>query len=176
MDELKTQQWLDQEDRRVSAYVRDHGCSLEYILGCDCPDSTPFCYTIGLFGLGHPELLVFGTDQRSAAGLLNHVFGLVRDGRDLVPGELLTFEQSPVSWFVEAVPNPGDIVFGANRHYQRPAEFSVPVLQLTWSVHDDFPWDAGYCLGPHVQPRPGSFDARGPADCTCEPCNCRGPH
>jgi hypothetical protein len=65
-------------------------------------------------------------------------------------------------------------VFGANRHYQRPAAHSVPVLQLTWSVHGHFPWDAGYCLGPHVQPRPGSFDARRSEDCSCR-CTCGGP-
>jgi hypothetical protein len=122
------------------------------------------------------ELLVLGLDQGSAAGVLNHVFGMVRDGRDLVPGELLTFEQSPESWFVEEVPNPGDIVFGANRHYQRPAEHSVPVLQLTWSVHGDFPWDPGYCLEAHVQPRPGTFHAGAPADCSCRPCGCGAPH
>lgn len=177
MDDLTTQQWLDQEDRRVSAYIRAHGCSLEYVFACSCPGTTPFCYTIGLFGLGHPELLVFGVEQGTAAGLLNHAFALVRGGRDLVPGELLTFEQSQTSWLVEDVPNPGDIVFAANRHYRRPAEHSVPVLQLTWSVHGDFPGDAGYCLGPHVQPRPGTFDAREPVDCecACDPDQCPGP-
>lgn len=176
MDDVRTQQWLDQEDRRISEFIRDHGCALQYVMACDCPDSTPFCYTIGLFGLGHPELLVFGLDHCSAAGLLNDVFRQVRGGRDLVPGELLTFERSPLSWYVEQVPNPGEIVFEANRHYARPPEYSVPVLQLTWSVHGDFPWDPGYCLGPHVQPRPGAFDARGPDDCTCPPCDCPGPH
>ncbi len=61
---------------------------------------------------------------------------------------------------VEQVPNPGDIVYGANRHYRRPDEASVPVLQLTW---DDgagrFPWDDGYSVPASVQPRPGSFRA-----------------
>lgn len=177
MDGIRTQQWLDQEDRRISAFIRDFGASLEYIFGCDCPTSTPFCYTIGLFGLGHPELLVFGLDQHTAAAVLNRAFGLVQGGRDLVPGEQLRFEESPEIWLVEQVPNPGNIVFGANRHYQRPAAFSVPVLQLTWSAHGLFPWDAGYCLEPHVQPRPGSFDARDLADCACLPSSsCCGPH
>lgn len=43
-------------------------------------------------GLGHPEPLVFGLDYPSAPGLLNHLFGLVAVGRDLVSGELLAFE------------------------------------------------------------------------------------
>ncbi|WP_413785731.1 DUF4262 domain-containing protein [Intrasporangium zincisolvens] len=62
-------QWLDQEDRRVSEYIRRYGCSLEHVMPCDGEGiSTSFCYTIGLFGLGHPELLVFGLDQASASG------------------------------------------------------------------------------------------------------------
>jgi hypothetical protein len=52
------------------------------------------------------------------------------------------------------------IVFAANRHYQLPPEYSVPVLQLSY---DDkagrFPWDDGYAA-PEMQPRPGTFDAR----------------
>jgi hypothetical protein len=160
MDELKTQQWLDQEDRRVSAYIRDHGCSLEYILGCDCPDSTPFCYTIGLFGLGHPELLLFGTGPETACAVLNDVFARVKAGADLLPGQLLTFEDWPHRLFAEEVPNPGDILFGANRHYRRPDEHSVPALQLTWDdTTGRFPWDDGYSVPGWVQPRPGTFRA-----------------
>jgi hypothetical protein len=57
-------------------------------------------------------------------------------------------------------PNPGDVVLGANRVYQRPPEFSVPALQLAWTHRDGtFPWDPGYPCGPECQPRPGTWTA-----------------
>lgn len=175
MDEIRLSQWLDQEDRRVSENIRRHGCSLEYVMPCvGDTDTTAFCYTIGLFGLGHPELIVFGLDQHRAAGFLNHMHGLIKAGRDLVPGEVLTFAGHDERYLVEEVPNPGDIIFGANRHYARPSEFSVRAFQLTWSVGCAFPWDEGSPYPPYRQPRPGTFSARiedgddaGPCSCGC---------
>ena len=59
----------------------------------------------------------------------------------------------------EEVPNPGEIVFEANRFYQRPNEASVPVLQLTYTDKNGrYPWDEG-CLRPELQPRPGTWRA-----------------
>src|SRR5215211_2861727 len=74
-------------------------------------------------------------------------------------GQLITFRGWPHKIIPEELPNPGVIVFSANRFYQRPAEFSVPVLQLSY---DDkagrFPWEPGYAA-PEMQPRPGTFRA-----------------
>ena len=59
----------------------------------------------------------------------------------------------------EVLPNPGEILFTANRFYQRPEEASVPALQLSY---DDkagrFPWEEGYAA-PEMQPRPGTWSA-----------------
>jgi hypothetical protein len=168
MSDLALQAWLDQEDQRVATAIRSSGCSIEYVMGggCECcdddpdPESPSFAYTIGLFGLGHPELLIFGTAPETAGAVLGDVFARVKAGADLLPGQLLTFEDWPHRIFVEEVPNPGDILFGANRHYRRPDEYSVPALQLTW---DDttgcFPWDDGYSAPLWIQPRPGTFRA-----------------
>jgi hypothetical protein len=61
---------------------------------------------------------------------------------------------------VEELPNPGEVVLGANRFYERPAEYSVPAYQLTWAHRDGlFPWDEGYRCGPECQPRPGTWRA-----------------
>ncbi|WP_323095604.1 DUF4262 domain-containing protein [Intrasporangium sp. YIM S08009] len=104
---------------------------------------------------------------------LNHLYSMVVKGRDLVPGEELSFPDHEERYLVEQVPNPGDIVFGANRHYRRPSEVSVPVLQLTWSVAGAFPWEGGYPYPAHRQPRPGTFSARvegdgaGSGGCAC---------
>jgi hypothetical protein len=59
----------------------------------------------------------------------------------------------------EPVPNPGEIVFEANRYYQRPADVSVSVLQLSYDdTEGRFPWEKGYAA-PEMQPRPGTFKA-----------------
>jgi hypothetical protein len=77
-----------------------------------------------------------------------------------VAGELITFPDCTIRLTAEASPNPGAIVFGANRHYQRPDEDSVPVLQLTWDdTGGRFPWDDDYSVPAWIQPRPGTFTA-----------------
>ena len=160
--------WLDQEDAAVRTHVRQHGVHLTYVSGgaCSAPgccsgtdDAGPaFGYTTGLFGLRHPELLVFGVGPETAFGLLNTVAARVRGGERLKSGESLTFEQWESRVVVETVPNPGDIVYTANRFYRRRASRSVPVLQLTYDdAAGRFPWDREYA-GPE-QPRPGAFRA-----------------
>lgn len=164
---VQTQAWLDQEDARVAAMIRQYGWSVECVNSGTCShpgcggesDGLPFAYTIGLFGMGHPELLILGTTVATAMGVLNTLGERVRAGENLVPGQLLTFDEWPHRIVPEAVPNPGEILFGANRHYARPAEHSVPALQLSY---DDkagrFPWEPDY-VAPDMQPRPGSFRA-----------------
>lgn len=163
MSDTATEAWLDQEDRHVAAVIREHGCFIQYVYGCTCGgcgEKTSFAYSVGFFGLGHPEVLVLGLAQGNAGPVINDLFARVRGGGDLVPGQLLTFDGWPHRMFVEQVPNPGEIAYSANRHYQRPPEASVPLLQLTW---DDrwgrFPWDDGYAVPADVQPRPGTFRA-----------------
>jgi len=74
--------WFDQLNAELKATIRRRGWSIQYVGGggCaapECPcyedDGPPFAYTIGLFGLGHPELLIFGVDQAAAALVLNSV-------------------------------------------------------------------------------------------------------
>jgi hypothetical protein len=161
--------WLDQQDSNLAAHIRRYGWHIEYVGGGQCSfpgcDSTPddegppFAYTVGLFGLGHAELLVFGLGIESTAGLLNEVGERVRRGENLVPGQLLSFDGWPHKVVTELVPNPGEIVFTANRHYCRPDAASVPVLQLTYDdTSGRFPWDDGFS-DPERQPRPGTFRA-----------------
>ena len=114
---------------------------------------------MGLFGLNHPELVTVGLSIETSAGVLNHVAGRVMDGQNLIPGALLSIEDWPHSMVSEVLPNPGEILMTANRYYQRPAEASVPALQLSY---DDkagrFPWEEGYAA-PDMQPRPGTWSA-----------------
>jgi Domain of unknown function (DUF4262) len=157
MIETQKQAWLDQGDAHLAAVIRRHGWFIQYVGGDE--DSPSFAYTVGLFGLGHPELLILGVPPGTAAGVLNNLGDRVRAGDDLVPGEIITFEEWPHRIVAEPVPNPGEIVFAANRYYRRRDEQSVPVLQLSY---DDkagrFPWEEGYAA-PEMQPRPGTFRA-----------------
>lgn len=168
------QAWLDQDDKYTADTIRKHGTRIQYVGGgqCSCcdhlgvspradeQDTPPFAYTIGLFGLGHPELCIVGVDPGTASAVLNDVSARIRAGRDLVPGEMLTFDGWTHRVTVEPVPNPGEIAFGANRFYHRPAEHSVPLLQLTYDDRQGrFPWDDGYANPPAVQPRPGEWRA-----------------
>jgi hypothetical protein len=154
------QAWLDQEDEHTAQIIRLHGVYIEYVHGDAARRSPAFAYTVGLFGLRHPELLVFDSTPESAAGVLNSLAAHVRAGGNLLPGQEITSEGSPSPIMLEHVPNPGEIVFAANRYYQRPAEASVPVLQLTYA--DDkgrYPWQKGYARPGWRQPRPGRFHA-----------------
>jgi hypothetical protein len=118
-----------------------------------------FAYTIGLFGLRHPELLVFGLPTSTTAHVLNSVGDRIAAGDSLVPGQMIELEGWDRRIVAEAVPNPGDILLGANRYYDRPSHASVPALQLTYQdAAGRFPWDEGWA-SPHLQPRPGDFAA-----------------
>ena len=156
----QTTAWLDQEDAHLTHTIRAHRWAVQYVGEGDEPDEPAFGYTVGLFGMGHPELVIVGLGPDNTHGILQRVAAMVADGRDLVPGEMLTWSDWGGRIVVEELPNPGEILFVANRHYQRPDEFSVPGYQLTWDHRDGlFPWDEGYACGPECQPRPGTWRA-----------------
>ncbi|WP_308492614.1 DUF4262 domain-containing protein [Microbacterium terrisoli] len=161
--------WLDQDDSHVADTIRRHGVCLQLVgmgacsvPGCPCTveSKRPFAYTIGLFGIAHPELVIVGLGMPAVSSVLNSTARLVLDGTRLTPGEELELPSWDRRIFIEEVPNPGDIAFGANRHYQRPAEASVPLLQLTYTdKRGRFPWESKYTGARSRQPRPGEWDA-----------------
>jgi len=167
--------WLDQSDAMVTANVRRYGIHITFVgsgcarPGCTCEDSGPaFAYTTGYFGLNHPELLMFGPSATACGRIFNELLTLVIRGQDLLPGQLVDLAELDVTpaitdmplLYVEQVPNPGEIVFEANRFYQRPREASVPVYQLTRCDNQHrFPWDDGCTIPLSEQPRPGTFRA-----------------
>jgi hypothetical protein len=157
----RTVAWLDQEDANLAQLVRAHRWAVQYVGEGDQPDEPPFGYTVGLFGLGHPELTLVGWGADSTHAVLGRVAEMVRGGRDLVPGELLTWpDWADLRLVVEVLPNPGEVVLVANRFYERPAEYSVPAYQLTWALPDHcFPWEGTGTGDPAVQPRPGMWRA-----------------
>jgi len=165
---MDQQAWIDQQQAHIAEIIRRAGWAIQYVggdtcgrPGCDSPpdEQPPFAYTIGLFGLGHPELLIVGVDPTTATEVLNALGERVRRGETLMPGIIITSEAWPHRIIPEPVPNAGEIVHGTNSFYQRPADHSVPVLQLTYDDESGrFPWDKGYAT-PQLQPRPGTFAA-----------------
>jgi len=179
--------YRDQERRRTTEAIRRWGCLVLHVsddVDCSCCAATglnraerrarmrrrpggarpqpAFSYTIGLHGIGHPELLVFGLEQAPAQRLLTRLAHDVRDhGRDFVPGEVFT--AGPVfdtPLLVESLPNPADILVQANNFYRRPDEGSVEALQLSWcDPSGRWPGDPGCTAPASRQPRPGSFRA-----------------
>jgi hypothetical protein len=152
--------WLDQEDAHLAQVIRAHRFAVQFVGPGDETDEPPFGYTIGLFGLGHPELVVVGVGHDIAHGMLGRVARIVVGGRNLVPGEVLHDDGGRALLTVEVLPNPEGIIFSANRFYERPDEFSVPAFMLTWADADGFfPWDPRYAYPREVQPRPGAWRA-----------------
>jgi hypothetical protein len=168
MSDIAMSAWLDQEDRRTADNIRKYGVAIQVVGGPTCPccpggvaqvRSKLFAYTIGMFGIGHPEFLMFPTKQADAGLALNALAHRVHHhGEQFVPGQVVDFKGWRHRAMLEEVPNPGQIVFAANRFYQRPAEASVPVLQLTLDDRSGkFPWEDGCAWTAMQQPRPGKF-------------------
>ena len=181
MTTLAQQAWLDQDDQLTVDLVRRYGWRVVYVAAhgeedapcaSDCPcldelmdieieDAPPtpaFAYTVGLFGLGHPELLLFSTTAEVAGIVLNRLGARVLAGDNLLPGRVIQLSEWDRGMVTEQVPNPGGTVYAANAFYRRSAEASVPVLQISYADDDGrFPWQRDYDLRAGWQPRPGTF-------------------
>lgn len=173
--ELQLQQWLDQEDAWMRETVRRCGWAVEAVFGegcwghpgCDCGRPRgihpPFAYTVGLYGFGHPEVVVFGLCIDTARTVLNDLGERVRRGSSLHPGEVLRFDGWPHRLHLFGFRDDGDVpvLISAQRFYQRSQVDPVPTLQGVW---DDrwgrFPWDPGYDPPAGLQPMPGTHDPR----------------
>lgn len=152
--------WLDQEDAHLAQTIRTHRWAVHYVAEGEESGEPPFGYTVGLFVMGHPELVVVGLGYDLTGDMLNTVGAMVRDGDQLVPGQVLEDDDGTPVITVEELPNPGDVLFAANRFYERPDEFSVPALQLVWALDGGiFPWDDDYPHDPDCQPLPGTWHA-----------------
>jgi hypothetical protein len=159
---------MDQHQRWVADNIRKHGVAIQGVGGDHCPQcpggiaqirSKLFAYTIGMFGIGHPEFLIFPKSFEDAHLALNALAHRVhRHGEQFMPGQVVDFKGWRHRATLEEVPNPGEIVYRANYFYQRPDEASVPVLQLTLDdMAGKFPWEEGCSWTARQQPRPGEF-------------------
>ena len=144
--------WLAREDARTEAVIKSHGWMVQAVFG-DGPGSPDLAYTVGLWGLNHPEIVVFGVPVDTSHPLLNDLGERVRSGVTLRPGDVLSFGPWPHRVHLLAVPHPERVLFQATRTYGRP----VPALQAVWDdLGGRFPWEEGYAAPRWLQPLPDS--------------------
>jgi hypothetical protein len=142
----------DEIDLRVRADIERHGWHVVIVP----PDagSPGWAHSIGLFErYSHPELLVFGSEPKQLAALVNALGERVRAGRRFGAGEDATDILTALPFAFRAVAARWTSVFVGNAawHYQRE---DFPVLQGFWPDRDGrFPWDAG-CAAEAVAEQP----------------------
>jgi hypothetical protein len=148
--DIKT--WLAREDARAEAVIKRHGWMVQAVFGSG-PRRPDLAYTVGLWGLNHPELVVFGLPVDTAHPMLNDLGERVRAGAMLAAGTEVSFGSWPHRVHLLAVPHPERVLFQATRTYGRP----VPALQAVWDDRSGrFPWQAGYSAPRWLQPLPDS--------------------
>jgi len=141
--------WLADYERRVTETIRLHGCMIQGVMGEG--RTPPFAYTVGLFELGHPELIVYGLDVESSGGMLNWFAAQIRDGEVFSPGQVIQPPESGTRLLVQTFHDPW-LLYTANRHYRRGREAPVRALQLIWDAGGAFPWEVGYPEPEWLQP------------------------
>lgn len=161
-DPVVRQQWRDQSDAWLRETIRNHGWAVQAVFGNHRKRRPDFSYTVGLWGFGHPELLVIGLAAEVACRLLNQLGELVRAGESLRPGQSLFCPnlRGGSNLQLRRVPNPHKILFVAQNVYSGPGLRTVPALQVCYAdSHGRYPWDPGYADTRWLQPPPGRFAA-----------------
>jgi hypothetical protein len=105
-------------------------------------------YTVGLSGLGHPEVIVVGLPFEAAETYLNLVGEAVRAGARFSPGVVttaLTDADSPVVFL--------QVADTSRLAVAEQFAGSVDALQLVWpDSTGKLPWEEGHRNPPHAQP------------------------
>ncbi|HEU5007589.1 MAG TPA: DUF4262 domain-containing protein [Jatrophihabitantaceae bacterium] len=156
------QQWRDQSDAWLRETIRKHGWAVQSVLGNHRKRYPDFSYTVGLWGFGHPELLVIGLAADVAGWLLNQLGQLVRAGESLRAGQSVYCPnlRGGSDLQLRRVPNPHEILFVAQNVYSGPGLRKVPALQVCYpDSYGRYPWEPGYADTRWLQPPPGRFAA-----------------
>lgn len=128
-------------ERQIMADVEQYGCHLGLIRGND--HLPAFAYTIGLYRTyQHPEIICVGLSETVLFAVLTTAHELVKEGRQLVPGQgyddfLEGYEVQFLSVDKAYYPN---YLGYAGWFYDSSWEF--PVVQLVWPDKEHhFPWE-----------------------------------
>ena len=131
----------DEVDQRVAADIDRHGWHVVLIPPEE--DSPGWAHSIGLWQrFEHPELLVFGSEPRQLAALVNALGERVRGGRRFAAGETDAGVLQGLPFAFAAVAPRWTHVFLGNAAWHYKSE-SFPVLQGFWPDRGGrFPWQA----------------------------------
>ncbi|WP_264886065.1 DUF4262 domain-containing protein [Dietzia sp. NCCP-2495] len=110
----------------TAAFIDRYGMNIIHVgRGCRCSGcaDTPltraqqFGYTIGLSGLGHPELLLRGFGAAETTAILSRWGEVVLDGDTLDAGHLLCEGRGGATWELVPVQRPSRTLHWAARYY-----------------------------------------------------------
>lgn len=142
----------DNPDRPIEDYldelraiIRDHGWAVQ----CVEDEKRPFAYTVGLHGLGAPELLISGVSPQGASHVLNSVArGMIGEGTIVAPAMRIDCRDGPLIEVVEVEHPDVHLKFAIRLFGTR-----VRALQLVWAdERGRWPWDPGWRHGRRRQP------------------------
>lgn len=151
---------LDGYLRYVRWVVDKYGWTVQWVASSFHAGTSAFAYTVGLHGLGHPELLIAALTPDASKAVLNQLGRLVRDGRKLQPGDEFGGVIAAGYTLTICGPLTADglarypLGVAAALYGEQP-----PALQVVWpDAEHRYPWDAAYreltqpLLAPPPQP------------------------
>jgi hypothetical protein len=149
---------------RVAAIVREHGWAVQGVHGG--AESPPFAYTVGLTNFDrHPELVIFGVPQDTAAAILNELSGRVRAGERFTAGQRLEgLVETDSPMVLLAVADPASHLAVARRLLGE----ELTALQVVWpDPAGRFPWEPAHdprflVMQPLLGPEPPAGDQGDP--------------
>ena len=109
----------------------------------------PLAYTVGLHGLGLPELLVTGLPEQKSKSLLHSAAHEMACHDAVVePATLIDFENGELLVEVVEVDHPAVMLKVTAQFYRHPFR----ALQLVWTDDErHWPWDRGWSRGRRLQ-------------------------
>jgi hypothetical protein len=138
---------LDEEDLRVRSDIARYGWHVALVPPDrpEDPRSIGWGFTIGLTErFGHPEIALFGMEQRATHQILNRSAVAVRKGWRLEPGDAYAGLLEGYECAVRSIERRWHAIFFGNAQwYYRGDAFSM--LQLFWPDEARrFPWQEGF--------------------------------
>jgi hypothetical protein len=131
--------------QEIRENIRKHGFHITGVMANPEKWEPPFTYTTGLEdNYGHAEIVVYGIDPRTAAGILHTAVDRIKSKTAFTPG--VRYEgilKGFACAFVEVPDVTARSTFLAAYPYQVTER--VRVLQLVWpDINGLFPWEEGF--------------------------------
>ncbi len=139
--------WYDGYLFHVHGTIERYGFFIQYVLGEHGKPS--WGYTIGFLAHGHPEVVVYGLDDTSTAGVLHHLHDEIAAGEHRVVGRDAPADLHGLAVCLLPVPHEhwteaSSLLCTAVQYYGALECGRVAALQLVWPAPCGyFPWEPG---------------------------------